>query len=76
MPEGFEDEAAEGEPEEGEEEGEGKKKNEIIYLAGRIFREEPPAKPARAAPPAKTNIKTLGTLCPRASTISGWVSDA
>ena len=48
MPEGFEDEAAEGEAEEGEEEGEGKKKNEIIYLAGRIFREEPPAKPARA----------------------------
>ena len=40
LPEGFEDEAAEGEAEEGEEEGEGKKKNEVIYLAGRIFREE------------------------------------
>lgn len=47
LPEGFEDEGAADAEAEGEEEadGEGKKKNEVIYLAGRIFREEPKIKP-------------------------------
>ena len=35
-----------------------------------------PARPASAAPPPKTIIKTRGTLWPRASTISGWVNAA
>jgi len=47
LPEGFEEEAAaEAEAEVDEEaNGDGKKKNEVIYLAGRIFREDPKTKP-------------------------------
>jgi hypothetical protein len=43
----MEDEAAaDGENEEAEEaDGEPKKKNEVIYLAGRLFREDPKTKP-------------------------------
>ena len=35
-----------------------------------------PAKPAKPHPKPKTLLKTLGTLCPKAATISGLVSDA
>ena len=45
LPEGFEDEAAEEAPEDGEEGEDAKKKNEVIYLAGRLFREDPKTKP-------------------------------
>ena len=35
-----------------------------------------PAKPASAAPPPNTSMNTRGTLWPRVSTVSGWVSAA
>ncbi len=35
-----------------------------------------PASPASAQPPPNTSMNTRGTLCPSASTMSGWVSEA
>ena len=35
-----------------------------------------PANPASAQPPPNTIMKTRGTLCPKASTVSGWVNAA
>jgi len=35
-----------------------------------------PASPASAEPPPNTSMNTRGTLCPSASTVCEWVSEA
>ena len=49
----------------------------VAAIAGSVTKVLPPmtpASPARAEPAPKTSMNTRGTLCPRASTISGCVS--
>ena len=51
----------------------------IKAIAGSVPRVLPartPAKPARPQPNPKTIIKTFGTLCPNAETVSGCVRAA
>lgn len=51
----------------------------VAAIDGSVTKVLPPITPAKAAKPVptpNTHMNTLGTLCPKACTASGWVKAA